>query len=730
LDIISTEDMKNYMDMVLNSKELERAYLTCNTPSDASYLFQNIGNILAKYYISTGDNSLESAKELLSNYLSLSDKESFFRIYLMPKIEKTVASILNFDSDLSFQDRVRIQEFVKTRNANNLFYTHCFPGALYDEVSTNGLDISKELFKEEYRILATCPSFKTAFKVGELNYCELSSASLSYATSGIPERAKFAVGGFNKQEKEETLHDTLAKNLEKTLNLELEKGTITRLQMETIRQSGMKIIDFYCISKSCIAFFRRDSIPQHNTNIKKHLLNRLKKFETNIHGTYLGALFQTKINEADKNPDKAEEILLNAFDSIVILLPELKSVVDAYIEDSLAYTMSTMAINNYTHGGFADGYALEEGKLSPEKMGIVRITTPSEFYVQHFAHNKNKTTQVPEINKQQNNPTAKINYKSVFNELTLYDRTFKEILASGNIPQTIEQAKIFWDDKTSRQIFLTTNAGQVRPVGVPKIQEINGIPIYSTFSGNVDSSIIQSIEFEFDNFPQERKDKIFEQYKQAVPEYDENYLEEDASNWYATQKFESLNESEKDTRRKSFLDSKPKFVIHQKDGKCLVAPIIDGKINKAFPCETIYSRNADCKYNNLFNAMLEESLPLSNYHSSLFETESCQRIMQNLDATQHSGSEILKKQLTYANELYTESLKSIGFAGIGGNYAIQKIAKNPVLKKLLKNNPRALSLLKFIAEKEAKQNPSKKLSYLNASVRICEEINQDVSPSV
>lgn len=213
MDIISTEDMKNYMDMVLNSKELERAYLTCNTPSDASYLFQNIGNILAKYYISTGDNSLESAKELLSNYLSLSDKESFFRIYLMPKIEKTVASILNFDSDLSFQDRVRIQEFVKTRNANNLFYTHCFPGALYDEVSTNGLDISKELFKEDYRILATCPSFKTAFKVGELNYCELSSASLSYATSGIPERAKFAVGGFNKQEKEESLHDTLAKNL-------------------------------------------------------------------------------------------------------------------------------------------------------------------------------------------------------------------------------------------------------------------------------------------------------------------------------------------------------------------------------------------------------------------------------------------------------------------------------------------------------------------------------------
>lgn len=68
---------------------------------------------------------------------------------------------------LSLEDRVKIQEYVYIRNRNNSFYTHCFPGALLEEVSTNGLDISRELFKDEYKILATC--FETPYKTGELN---------------------------------------------------------------------------------------------------------------------------------------------------------------------------------------------------------------------------------------------------------------------------------------------------------------------------------------------------------------------------------------------------------------------------------------------------------------------------------------------------------------------------------------------------------------------------------
>jgi len=87
-DIISNEEMANYMNMVLNSDAIKEAYLTCDTSSAINSLFQNIGNILAKYYISTGDNSLESASQIIRNYVSINNQEIFFKTFLMSKIRK------------------------------------------------------------------------------------------------------------------------------------------------------------------------------------------------------------------------------------------------------------------------------------------------------------------------------------------------------------------------------------------------------------------------------------------------------------------------------------------------------------------------------------------------------------------------------------------------------------------------------------------------------------------
>ena len=62
-------------------------------------------------------------------------------------------------------EKTTIVNLVATRNRNNQFYTHCFPGALYGTVKQNGLDISNEMFKEELGLLEKY--FKTGFKTGK-----------------------------------------------------------------------------------------------------------------------------------------------------------------------------------------------------------------------------------------------------------------------------------------------------------------------------------------------------------------------------------------------------------------------------------------------------------------------------------------------------------------------------------------------------------------------------------
>lgn len=66
-NIITNEDMANYMTMVFELEELHSGY--CREPEMADFTFQEVGNYLAKYYISTGDSSIESAKTLVGMYL-------------------------------------------------------------------------------------------------------------------------------------------------------------------------------------------------------------------------------------------------------------------------------------------------------------------------------------------------------------------------------------------------------------------------------------------------------------------------------------------------------------------------------------------------------------------------------------------------------------------------------------------------------------------------------------
>ena len=98
---------------------------------------------------------------------------------------------------------------------------------------------------------------------------------------------------------------------------------------------------------------------------------------------------------------------------------------------------------------------------------------------------------------------------------------------------------------------------------------------------------------------------------------------------------------------------------------------------------------------------------------------------QNIAGKSISDSETLRRELECANEMYEKSLKLMGFTGDKKQGTIQKVGKNPELTKLLKKNPRAFAILKYIAEEEERNNPETKLSYLSASVIICNVASRD-----
>ena len=185
---VSVKELGSYLNSVFNSDIFKKVLASSNNILASSDSFQELGNYLSKYYISTLDNSEESIQYLCSAFVECYEKKiNFVENVFLPCIYKIIKEEFNLSDTV--RDKLYIAYIIKKRNSSK-FYTHCFPGVLYDEVKESGLDISKELFSGELSVLEKVS--KTSYKKGLLCYCELSAASLSYATAGMPERVRFA----------------------------------------------------------------------------------------------------------------------------------------------------------------------------------------------------------------------------------------------------------------------------------------------------------------------------------------------------------------------------------------------------------------------------------------------------------------------------------------------------------------------------------------------------------
>ena len=483
------------------------------------------------------------------------------------------------------------------RNRNNLFYTHCFPGALLEEVSTNGLDISRELFKDEYKTLATC--FRTSYKTGELNYCELSSASLSYATRGMPERVHYSIGGVKNKSDSESLHDAYARSLDENLKKEYEQGHIDEETMERMRQAGTKIIDFYARGTSGIAVFRKNNQGKHKEgSLYKKLIKDFSYFGKELKGTCLEGIIDRRKKEATENPEQAFEIYESMFKEIIQVYPGASEGISEFVNRTLAYSMSNLAINNYMHGGFADGYYVDSGKMSPNEFAIVNFETPSEVVARNQMQNRAIESSQQPSKKEKSDRSSNVSpaYEQMVKDIRLLDKKFKQVAEISLRPEMIEMI----NTSNNQHIIVATIDGKKRAAENILTAETEQGAIYYSFTGNIDAIAKSNLEHKLEGLEPKEKEEIVERFRSYDPEYDDDDIEEEALFWYAEQQYSGMTEEEREFLKKEILESRGKFIVFERDGKAIISPLKDDTPTQEFHGEVLYSRNSEGRCNSFF----------------------------------------------------------------------------------------------------------------------------------
>ena len=262
--------------------------------------FSAVGGSLVNYATSTGDYSKSGVNRVLGEMLksrasfkTLSEDQKKdewsqhtqeeFNHHNKDLIEKSmlkqIAMQVKGQLDTTGMDNIdSMEEIIKTVKSNQEkgFYTHSFNGALLGDVDKNGLDISQELFKEEYSGVLKDSMPITA--QGELCLTPASQASFNY-TYDVPERFVWGpLGGLDSgmsQEKGESLEDFYKRRLEKRiekLNFQ-DKG-----KADEFRQAVLKMIDFYAKPKTAgIAVIPRSILGQEKLVSSRYQWEEMQK---------------------------------------------------------------------------------------------------------------------------------------------------------------------------------------------------------------------------------------------------------------------------------------------------------------------------------------------------------------------------------------------------------------------------------------------------------------------
>ena len=588
METINLQQLTTYMNNLFNST-FYKQLISSNTQP-----FNELSNILLKYYISTLDDSEESIKYLSLAYLTCQkEKRDFINEVYIPYIYEKIKRELNIEGELSTLDKIKIALLLKQRNFNK-YYTHCFPGALYEEIKANGLDIKKELFTKELSMLER--QNKTSYKTGALCYCELSAASLSYATSGLPERIKFALGIVDDPKLRLPKKEYYRELFKRAIEEQIKNGTLKKEVAPSYEEIGLRVLDFYCSSTdSCIALFR-DPKKDYSQTLESFITTFCSFNLEQISKTTIGKQIIERLNKISDPIKRIEEL-----DLILIELnntnPLLKEIIQGIIDDKLLQVVSQISISNLLHGGFADGYEVEGGSLSPKEFTIIKFPTPRETYLEHSTNLELPTVELPP--KKKNQELLIRNYQGI-------DRALNESLKYPNITRI----EILYNKelkKPSNLVMYTTQNEIILPNNY-LIKQENGIYTYSLFSPKVlKNKLINQIFEKLAKQDKESINKIVEKYKQTNNYHSDYYANEeelidDALDWYAKVSIDNTPPEKVTQLINALAASDITFTLQKKDNKVVIT-----SSNKEYIMESdvLVDSTINAPYNDYYYNILQ-----------------------------------------------------------------------------------------------------------------------------
>ncbi|MBP5161349.1 MAG: hypothetical protein ILP11_04845 [Alphaproteobacteria bacterium] len=400
---ISEHEMADYIERAFSAASVKQMIREASNLFQSTELFRKFGNILQAYASATGDLSDQTinslAKDLRENQAILrqaDDKDTklegqqiYFGKYVMPRIIDIYVDKMEIKKPISLFDACKILAAVDANSHHNRFRTHSFNGALLPEIQKNGLDITKELFRDELAILASA-GMTQPYQKGNLLLCELSAATFGYALQA-PERLKISLTRpVEQQRDDQSTNEFLTQLLQANVS---ERTNLSDADKQKVFAAGKKMVDFYFgeHDKSAIAFIKEKpyDTPVNPSKYEERLGVHLSAFPVSM---CLNSFFK-KNNDLTMYEDykKAVEAfktnkdiskLCDFVDKFNTKYPNsdiLKKTTKAFIIKQ----MTDFGLNHFSHNGNADGFKVDGGKLPRDKFALAVFDNPIAVYVQH-----------------------------------------------------------------------------------------------------------------------------------------------------------------------------------------------------------------------------------------------------------------------------------------------------------------------------------------------------------
>lgn len=402
--ILNQADIVDAIESIFNSSKINELVEVAqgnNVSQDVA--INNVAELLMHYVCSTGDKSESKLNnimqdcidniELLNNrtYIGITypvnKKQKLFEKTVYQHIEKYWRKKLNISGN-SLEDIEKITTAVTTQCFNNKFRTHSFNGALVDIVEKEGLDISREMFAEEYRILSKIS--KTPYSKGELYFCELGAGTFGYMHRS-PERFWLTLDGGLKRGENEDVKDYAIRNFEELLRKH--QPNLTKEEFVQIYNAGIKMINFYCSSPEVgVAVIKLSENITDDCDTSSWIVLKIKTLLSRIplkQKIKLPKDFETALNKIPNNKEGLIQLssMLNQYQQID---EELKNVIEETKVKTMQIVMEESSLNNFSYEGNVDGYRVVGGKLARKDFGLAIVVDP----VLQTTHNKENTIQV------------------------------------------------------------------------------------------------------------------------------------------------------------------------------------------------------------------------------------------------------------------------------------------------------------------------------------------------